>query len=181
MQIKPSDVADIQEIGDLEGEPVQLVRTTGGFHMAVGRRKGKKDSEILAAGSHAAIVKYNVEKQYKGFRPNLEKSEQETDMVTEHSTLLSKSAINEGFSLLSLEKPNKIEYIITKNNQEYTNFKAEIVGSKMVILSPTKLIKNEESHLTNSVALAAAQDAHKLGLSEIIHRNNVFKVKDLIK
>lgn len=61
MNITPNEISEIEEIGTMNGLPVKLLTTKGGFRIAVGRNQGKQVDEALAAGSHPAIVKYNLE------------------------------------------------------------------------------------------------------------------------
>ena len=50
MEIKPDEVEEIKVIGKLNGEDVKLIKTHGGFHVAMGKKDKKSyKAEALAA------------------------------------------------------------------------------------------------------------------------------------
>ena len=120
LKIRPEEIESVEEIGSLNGEPVSLLKTVGGFHIAASKSKG-----VLAQGSHPAIVKYNLAKQNKGFAPMLTKSESSDPQVVGMSDLLPAGFYQKGFDLYSLQKSesSEIDYVLTK------------AGSQLVVLS----------------------------------------------
>lgn len=118
MQLTPNEIDSIEEMGVLDGNPIKLLRTKGGFFMAIGKPRGKYRDEALAAGSHPAIVKYNLERQYPNFQPAMMKSELLSDnsVVERHSHFLSDSLRKSGHDVYSVQNGERIEFQITKQN-----------------------------------------------------------------
>jgi hypothetical protein len=117
MNIKPSEIESVEDIGLIKGRPVKLLKTLGGFYLAIGSPNGKE--EALAAGSHPAIVKYNLKKKFKDFHATMSKSEHKPeDVVVEHTSLLPPEMISKGYDLYSVKKPLSNEYYLTKFNAE---------------------------------------------------------------
>jgi hypothetical protein len=135
MKITPNEIDAIEEAGVLNKEPVKLIRTKGGFWIAVGKPKGKRKEEAIAAGSHPAIVKYNIEKQYPDFEPAMMKSEDLTDtsVVEKHSHFLSDELRKSGHDIYSVQNGPEINFHITKHNLEVSSVKANLVEDSLVI------------------------------------------------
>lgn len=127
MQLTPNEISEIEEAGMLDGSPVKMIRTKGGFYICVGRPRGKLQEEALAAGSHPAIVKYNLERQHPGFQPAMMKSElmSENSKVEKHSHFLSDALRKSGHDVYSIQTGNQIEFQVTKQNSQV----ASVVGS----------------------------------------------------
>ncbi len=117
MQVTPNEIDSIEEAGMLNGSPVKMIRTKGGFWICVGKPKGKYREEAIAAGSHPAIVKYNVEKQFPDFQPALMKSEYfiENTVVEKHSHFLSEDLRKSGHDVYSVQNGDQIEFHVTKH------------------------------------------------------------------
>jgi len=77
MQILPEEIDYIKSVGQLNGEDVKMIKTTGGFHVAIGKKsKSSKTADSLASGSHPALVMHQLESSYKKeFLPFIAKSE----------------------------------------------------------------------------------------------------------
>jgi hypothetical protein len=118
MQITEQEIHSIEDAGMLDGRPVKLIRTKGGFWIATGKPKGKFRDEALAAGSHPAVVKYNLEKQYPSFQPAMMKSEAFSDnvVVEKHSHFLSDDLRKSGHDIYSIHEGNSVRFDITKQN-----------------------------------------------------------------
>lgn len=128
MEVKPSEIEHVEQIGTLNGSPVRLLKTVGGFWICLGRPKSGTREEALAAGSHPAIVKYNVEKQFSEFQPSLAKSETVSSLekVIGFTELLPLEMRNRGYEMYSLLNQNKIDYILTRYGSEVHSFSAKI-------------------------------------------------------
>lgn len=152
MNITPNEIDTIEDIGMLNGSPVRIIRTKGGFHIVTGKSNGKKLDEALAAGSHPAIVKFNLEKQYPGFQPNMMKSEASLNAaaVTNHSKYLSEELRKSGHDIYSVQSGANIEFQITKHDVK--------VGSALAVLSNDYLMIRHEMNVSQefSGALAGA-------------------------
>jgi hypothetical protein len=117
MQLTPNDISNVEEIGSLDGNKVSMIRTKGGFFIALGKKRNKHTEEALAAGSHPAIVKYNLEKQFSGFQPAMNKSEHGIEPVVEkHSHFLNDDLRKSGHDIFSIQTGNVVEFQITKHN-----------------------------------------------------------------
>jgi hypothetical protein len=93
----------------------------------VGRKKGSIAEEALGAGSHAAIVKYNIEKQYPEFEPHMMKSEGFIEpIVEEHSHFLSDELRKSGHAIFSVQNGTDIDFHITKHNSSVAAIKGEL-------------------------------------------------------
>lgn len=135
MNLTPNQIDVVEDAGMLDGGPVKLVRTTGGFWMAIAKPKGKYKEETVAAGSHPAIVKYQLEKQYPTFQPTLMKSELLIDStkVKKHSHFLSDDLRKSGHDIYSIQKGNSIEFQITKHNMKVHSIEGTIKDKTLEI------------------------------------------------
>lgn len=127
MQITPNEIASVEDIGTMNGGSVKLVKCKGGFWLAIGRRRGKHSEEAIAAGSHPAIVRYNLEKQFSEFQPNLMKSEGFIEPIVErHSHFLSDELRKGGFDVFSIQTGPSVEFHITKQNSQIAMVNGEL-------------------------------------------------------
>lgn len=111
--IKDSEIDSIEEIGRLSGRPVKLIRTLGGFYIAIGSPNGRE--EALAAGSHPAIVKFNLKKKYSNIHFSFHKSEHKPEpTIKDYTNLLPKPLVNKGFSFYSVSDLSKTEFYLNK-------------------------------------------------------------------
>lgn len=116
MEIRPSEISNVESIGSLDGEDVKMIRTLGGLYLVVGKPRGKSQQEVLSAASHGAIARYNVEKSYKNFQPNMMKSETgEIEIVTGMTGLLPKKMIENGFDFYAIKKSESVDLVLTKS------------------------------------------------------------------
>jgi hypothetical protein len=167
MNITPNEVDTIEDAGMIDGSPVKLLRTKGGFWMAIGRPRGKFRDEAIAAGSHPAIVRYQLEKQYPTFQPVLQKSENMADMakVEKHSHYLSDSLRKSGHDIFSIQTPGKIEFQITKQNVTVHSVESHIEAGALVF---GKIGIGKE--FTRALAGATAEKAVQCGVKIKISR-----------
>lgn len=127
MQLTPNDVSSIEDIGTLSGNPVKMVRTKGGFWIALARKRGKISEEAIGAGSHPAIVKYNIEKQFPEFEPKLMKSEGYIEPIVEkHSHFLSEDLRKSGHDIFSIQTGPTVEFQITKHNSNVASISGNV-------------------------------------------------------
>lgn len=127
MNITPNEIESIEDAGLLDNTPVKMIKTRGGFWIAVGRPRGRLQEEALAAGSHPAIVKYNLERQHPGFQPAMHKSELMGPPATveRHSHFLSDELRKSGHDMYSVQTGDQIEFQVTRQN----NHVASVVGN----------------------------------------------------
>jgi hypothetical protein len=134
MQLTPNDIDRVEEAGMLDGNSVKLVRTKGGFWIALGKKKNRLSEEALAAGSHPAIVKYNLEKQFSSFQPAMSKSESGLAQVVEkHSHFLSDDLRKSGHDIFSIQTGNAVEFQVTRHNSALVNVKGYIDSENLSI------------------------------------------------
>jgi hypothetical protein len=120
MNITPNEIHSIEDAGMLDNSPVRLIRTKGGFWVAVGKPKGKHREEAIAAGSHPAIVKFDLEKRFPNFQASMMKSEyySDTSVVEKHSHFLNEELRNSGHDIYSIQDGSDIDFHITKHNSK---------------------------------------------------------------
>lgn len=136
MNLTPNEIDTIEEAGMMNGAPVKLLRTKGGFWIATGRQRGKNRDEALAAGSHPAIVKYNLEKQFaQDFMPALQKSEVSLNpaIVVKHTQWLSEDLQKSGHDVYSIQSGSEIEFQLTKHDIKIGDVKASLEKDALVV------------------------------------------------
>lgn len=138
MDIQPNEVESIKTIGNLHGDEVKMVKTHGGFHIAVGKKKRTaKKSEALAAGSHAALVAHQLQKEYgSDFEPAIFKSEHDQlEKVEEKTEYLPSEMIAKGVELFTLSKGNKLNFVLYKHGLTIGEYSGEIENKALIIKS----------------------------------------------
>jgi len=155
MQIKPEDIDRVEEAGTLNGDIVKLIRTTGGWWIGIGKKRKQGSPEALAAGSHPAIVKFNMEKQFPEFQPVMMKSEDHLESTVEkHSHFLTEDLRKSGHDIFSIQTGNEVEFHVTKHNAQVALVTGFVDGEHLTI--ETLKIPKE---LTKSLAGASVEKA----------------------
>lgn len=128
MNITENEIDSIEDAGSLDGSPVKLIRTKGGFWIATGRPKGKHKAEAIAAGSHPAIVKFDLEKRFPSFQPSLMKSAyfNDTAVVEKHSHFLPEDLRKSGHDIYSVQEGSEVNFHITKHNLKIASVNGSI-------------------------------------------------------
>jgi hypothetical protein len=140
MQITANEIAAVEEAGSLDGSPVKMIRTKGGFWICVGKLRGKLNEEALAAGSHPAIVKYNLSKQYPMFQEAMMKSEAmagSEGVVEKHSHFLTEDLRKSGHDIYSVQNGPDITFHVTKQNVKVAQGTAHVQDGALVITAMT--------------------------------------------
>lgn len=151
MDIKENEVESIKVIGKLNGDDVKLVKTHGGFHIALGKKDKKSHkAEALAAGSHQGLVAYQIEKMHgSDFEPAIFKSEAEQlPKVEDRSHDLPDMAKNAGIEVFVLSKFNHLDFVVCKGGIELAKYETEYSKEDLNIknysfrssLSPNKFL-----------------------------------------
>jgi hypothetical protein len=142
MEIKQDEIKEIKKIGTLNGTEVKLVTLKGGFHIGMGKKeKNSAKTDILAVGSHPALVFHQISKKYENkFEETMEKNEQEAmPSVIDYSKNLSSTQKNVlGLDIYVMEKNEKIEFKITKHNFEIFSIESDKVGNEIVLKKTSK-------------------------------------------
>lgn len=139
MEIKPNEVESVKTIGSLFNDDVKLIKTIGGFYVAVGKKsRYKKEVEPLAAGSHFALVNHQIEKEYKSeYQPAIMKSESDAMPVVEEFTQkLPQHMVNEGFQAYTLTKNDNVNVVVTKLGVEMINVEGQLTLEGLTNLKP---------------------------------------------
>jgi hypothetical protein len=177
MILKPSEIDKVETIGEMDGEPVEMIRTLGGLFVAVGKPKGKKQKEVLAAASHGAIAKYNVEKNFREFRPSLQKSERfepETIGLTE---LLPKKLIEAGHDLYLIKNESSLDFVLTKNSLEVNKIVGTFSDDSLVLQRPQK---NIDVRVAHSIGKASAREAISNNKEFVVVDKKRFLAKEMV-
>jgi hypothetical protein len=136
MKLTPNEIDSIEDAGMMNGAPVKLLRTKGGFWIATGRQRGKNSDEALAAGSHPAIVKYNLEKQFaQEFQPVMMKSEVSLNpaVVTKHTHCLSEDLRKSGHDIYAIQTGSNIEFQLTKHDIKVGSIQSSLQSDALVV------------------------------------------------
>lgn len=162
--LTPNEIDTIEDIGTLDKRPVKMIKCKGGFYIAIGKRKGNPKDEALAVGSHRAIVKYNMEKQFPDFQPSLMKSEFANDnsIVDEHSHWLEEDLRKSGHGIYSIQDGNRVEFHITKNNAKLASVMSHFENESIVIDGITA-----PKQFTRALAGATAEKAMSCNASKV--------------
>lgn len=166
MQISPNEIDSIQDAGTLDGHPVRIIRTKGGFHICVGKPKGKLREEALGAGSHPAIVKFNLEKQYPDFQPHMTKSENgQKEIVEQHSHFLSSELRKSGHDIYSVQSGPMIDFHVTKHNMKVSTINGSIQNDALILseLNIAKEFARALAGATTEKALSCKASKIKVG------------------
>ena len=159
MKIKENEIASIENIGELEDQPVEMIRTHGGLFIGLGVAKGKSQKEILAAGSHPALIKYTIEKNHRNFRPSLQKSESGIpEDVVGFTEFLPLNLRKSGHDLFMVKSPLDMKFILTKHGTEIGKVDGCYSDDSLVLINST-------TNLDPAVAVSIGKIASKEALS----------------
>lgn len=136
MDIKEDEIKEIKKIGHLNGAEVSLVTLKGGFHIGMGKKdKNSNKSDILAVGSHPALINHQISKKYNDkFEQTMAKSETgEQAEVLEYSHVLDKQQNMVGLDIYAIKKNEFVEFKITKHNFDVFSIQATEIAGEIVL------------------------------------------------
>jgi len=167
MEIRPVDVDTIEEMGELNGSSVKLIRTKGGFWISLGRSKRGGADEPLAAGSHPAIVRYTVEKKHPDFRPVMAKSalSDEPHVVECTSHFLGEKEIAKGYDIFVLQKSSRVDICLTRHGVEQLRVVGEVEGENLVVRGAKA--RAELPNVKQAIARTALGKAASVGAKRV--------------
>ena len=173
MEIDPKEVKNVSIVGELHGEDVKMILTDGGLHVFVGKKeKNKKKVEALAASSHRAIGLYEIEKQYgEGFKQKLFKSEHERpELVKDLTDSIPLNHIHDGVKLYSLEKNNKLEYVLSRYGVTALKYDMEIRKNEIAIKNhySNSNILNSDIALSKSISDEICKKMRELNIDKLV-------------
>lgn len=129
MEIKQDEIKEVKKIGKLNGDDVKLIALKGGFHIGMGKKeKNSNKIDILAVGSHPALIHHQISKQYpNSFEQTLQKSESELlPSIEEYSQFLNKQHRDLlGLDIYVMKKNEEVEFKITQHNLDVFTIKAK--------------------------------------------------------
>jgi len=170
--IDAGEITKVTPIGTVDGDEVKLVHTKGGFHLAM--RQFKDGSfKPIAAGSHPAIVEFQIEKSLEGsnshFIPVMMKSEKykDTKIIDCSKTLGDLS--NQGFSLTAIRKNGELDITVSARGIEVGLFKCE-EGVSTFTMNSYKLDPLLKS-LSKEIVLAVSKS-----VLEICNKNHIDQI-----
>jgi hypothetical protein len=172
VEIKQDEIKEVKKIGNLHGSEVKLVTLKGGFHIGMGKKSKKSNkSEILAVGSHPAIVSHQIEKQANGkFEQAMAKNEKDAlPSIQEYSHNLSSSEKNVlGLDIYAMKKNEKVEFTVTKHNFGIFSIMATQNGSEIVLekteKNPERLKNIDKTQLSKNLEKSIKEYAKKNNL-----------------
>jgi len=154
--IDPQEVSDIRGIGTVDGDEVKLVSTRGGFHIAI--RVSRDGAKPLAAGSHPAIVTYQLEKNLKDrFCSVMQKSERYGGA---RITDLSKSLghlVDRDISMMAMSKGESIDVSVNLRGVEIGLFKCEKDTTSSTLSLKEWRLDSHEPEVNSEITKAAAR------------------------
>ena len=172
MEIKKDEIKEIKKLGTLHGSEVKLITLKGGFHVGLGKKgKNSTKTDILAVGSHPALVSHQISKKYnQNFEQAMAKSEKDImPTVRDFSNNLDSTQKNVlGLDIFALKKNEKIEFKITKHNFEIFSIQATENGGEITLEKTEKNIdrlKNvDKAELSKNLESAIKEYASENGL-----------------
>jgi hypothetical protein len=177
VQVNPEEIKEIKVIGRLFDNDVKLVKTIGGFLIAIGKKtKFSKSAEALAAGNHPAIVAHHIQKTFgSDFHPAMFKSEADRlESVEEKTNLLPSDAIQKGMKLFTLSKDHNYTVVLEKHGLTLGEYTLERNAQDLVIKNNkfnTKALSTEnKSALAQSIAAAIEDTAAHIGVERIVRK-----------
>ena len=152
---------------------MKLVRTFGGYQIAIGKRKKTaKKSEALAAGSHAGLVSHQLQKEYgSDFTPAIFKSEHEQlEKVETKTEYLPAEMIAKGIELFTLSKGNKINFVLYKHGLTLGEYEGDVENKVLMIKKggfSNKEMISESEKTAKAMARAIKDKVHDLKLKGV--------------
>jgi hypothetical protein len=146
MDIKSEDVAEIVEVGELNGDKVKMIKTWGGLHVMVGKKdKNSKKPDALAAASHKALAVHQLEKMYgNDFRPSIMKSEgYNSEQVSDFQVTPEMS--KDHLEIQAIQKNNQVEFVVSRFGLILAKYGCEIQKNELVLLGYQKNSKASET------------------------------------
>ena len=182
--IRPEEIDYIEEIGELNNSPVQLIRTKGGFWVAAGKANFAGKDEALSAGSHPAIVKFNLQKKFGNkYQEVMNKSESTLQpFVIDGTHHLNKKLYNLGYSLHSVIAGPEISVILSRQNNEIARVEG-LVKTESIDTSAGFIFSNiekskeaEENGIAKSLIFALSEVTKKLNKKDLNYNTSAQKI-----
>lgn len=135
--IQPNEIENIEEIGQLQGNPIKLVKTIGGLFIATGKLPGRQNQEILASGSHKGIVKYSLEKKFAGTATfQLQKNMAAEAPIKDYTEKLPELMQKNGYELLTSRGATGLVAFLNKDGMDVSQYVALQKGEEFFLQEP---------------------------------------------
>ena len=145
MEIKEDEIKEVKKLGTLNGSEVKLITLKGGFHIGMGKKESSaKKSDILAVGSHPALISHQISQKFKSkFEQSMAKNEKDQmPSLKDYSHNLTSTQKNVlGLDIYAMKKNENVEFTVTKHNFEIFSISANESGGEIVL---EKTEKNKE-------------------------------------
>jgi hypothetical protein len=172
VEIKQDEIKEVKKIGKLNGDDVKLIALKGGFHIGMGKKeKNSNKIDILAVGSHPALISHQISKQYpSSFEQTLQKSEMDTmPSIEEYSHHLTKSQKDVlGLDIYIMKKNEKVEFKVTQHNLDVFTIEANEMNG---ILELNKTESHSET--INKMNKKELSKSLEKSIKEYAKKNNV--------
>lgn len=167
--IKTEEISKIVNIGELNSADVQLISTKGGLHLILGKSSpNSRKPEILIAGSHPGIIKYQLEKNFSGFMPKMEKSESGIpDNITQYGSHLPSDLQKSGFDVYIIKNNENVNLTLTK----YSVSQLELVAkheNNILIINNISNISVDKANLLKSLKPSLTSFCKEMGIESIV-------------
>jgi hypothetical protein len=165
MKLTEKDVKSVESFGELNGKELKLLITKGGFNIIMGKRPGSNEEECLTAGSHPAICRFNLIKQFKNsYAPAMMKSSlyNDSSIVENHSHFLSDDLRKSGHEIHSIQSDSHISFHVTKHGIKVADVDT-YVQDKVLVFPSLKAPKE----FSRGLAGAATEKSIVLGLDKL--------------
>lgn len=173
MEIQPNEVESVDVIGRLFNKDVKLIKTMGGFYLAVGKKEiNSKKIQALAGGSHQAIVSHELSKQFgSDFHPALSKSEKDKlEKVEEKSQYLPSDSLKNGVELYTLCKNEKLDFVLYRHGITLGKYETEINNKDLIIKRHyfNKEFIKPDRDIANAISRAMKDKVYEYNLTNIV-------------
>lgn len=171
LEISPADIAEIEECGELNGSPVKMIKTTGGYFVAIGKDK-RGNMRPVGTGPHRAICEFMVEKLNPEFRPLIAKNEGENPEVTDLTKNLDEDKIVRGYNLYAVkENEYRNKVILSHHLAEVASADLEVSGDLASMSTPIfngdyRLSGLRKSFYEGVISVAEKQGANKISITK---------------
>lgn len=135
--VQPKEIESIEEVGQIQGLPIKLVKLIGGLFLATGRAPGQAQESVLASGSHKGIVKFSLEKKFAGNAQfQLAKNIQAEAPIRDYTNTLPELMQKHGYELLTSRGGSGIVAFLNKNGLDVSQYVALQKGDEFYLQEP---------------------------------------------
>lgn len=151
--IHPNEISDIEEIGQIQSAPIQLIKTIGGLFIATAQMPGRNEPEVLAQGSHKGIVKYSLEKKFQNQATfQLIKSNEVAPPIRDYTEKLPEILAKKGFGLITARNDSGIVAVLNKDGEDVTKFIALKKNEDFYLQEPI-FAKHQEAKMAQAMGV----------------------------